>query len=108
VLLARTERHEQAIQTFETILRSVPEHPQATTNLGLLYAMRGDYKRAVPLLERANALRPATFTILYNLGVAFYSLNRFDEAVSAFTAASSLAPDAAEPLYYLGLVAAAW
>jgi len=54
VLLARTERSEEAIHAFETVLQKVPDHPQATLNLGLQYVVRADYARAVPLLEHAR------------------------------------------------------
>src|SRR4030095_11545782 len=56
VLLVRTGRPEEAIKTFETVLQRSPNHPQATVNLGLQYVARGDYARAVPLLEQAIKL----------------------------------------------------
>ena len=182
VLFVRTKRPEQAIEAFEKVLRQVPNHPQATYNLGLLYAARGDYGRAIPLLEaingiskageipkqidpplllalidaylrggrldaarpliddleagggnnppllfnlglslaaareyqravsffeRTNRLRPGTFEVLYNLGVAYYNLDRLSEAAEALQAAANLSPQDPEPLYRLGLVASA-
>ncbi|MDQ2921117.1 MAG: tetratricopeptide repeat protein, partial [Acidobacteriota bacterium] len=53
VLLARTGRSDEAIRAFESVLQLSPDHPQATLNLGLQYVARGDYVRAVQLLERA-------------------------------------------------------
>ena len=38
---------------FEKVLRIDPKHERAIFNLGALYAARGDYPRAVPLLEKA-------------------------------------------------------
>ena len=56
VLLARTNRASEAIQKFEAVLRVNPEHPTAVFNLGALYAARGDYKRAIPLLEKTAGI----------------------------------------------------
>lgn len=53
VLLARTNRPAEAIAKFEEVLRLDPKHTRAVFNLGALYAARGDYRRAVPLLEKA-------------------------------------------------------
>lgn len=60
VLLARTGRTDEAIQNFEAVLRVAPEHAQAVFNLGALYAARADYKRAIPLLERAANINSQT------------------------------------------------
>src|ERR1041384_5900552 len=121
VLLARTNRADEAIAKFEEVLRIDPKHEGAIFNLGALYAARGDYKRAVPLLEKAagaaalftlglklaeaheyteavrlfqrtNELKPRTYEVLYNLGLALYNLDRLDEAQQAMTSASALSP----------------
>jgi tetratricopeptide (TPR) repeat protein len=60
VLLARTNRLAQAIETFESLLRIAPNHVQAAYNLAVIYASREDYKRAIPLLERAAGVRSET------------------------------------------------
>jgi Flp pilus assembly protein TadD len=183
VLLARTNRPADAIAKFEEVLRIDPKHERAIFNLGALYAARGDYKRAVPLLEKAagspacktgtrepsdrallltlvnayvhvdrrqealalsrcleetsagdaralftlalslaeaheyaeavrlfqrtNELRPRTYEVLDNLGLALYNLDRLAEAQEALSSASTLASGEADPLYRLGLVASA-
>ena len=183
VLLARTNRTAEAIAKFEEVLRLDPKHERAIFNLGALYAARGDYPRAVPLLEKAagtpacaadvresgdrallltlvnaylhidrrkealdlsrcleeisandpralftlalslaeaqeyaeavrlfertNELRPQTYEVHYNLGLALYNLDRLDAARDALTSAVTLAPAEADPLYRRGLVASA-
>ena len=57
--------------------------------------------------KRTNELRPQTYEVLYNLGLALYNLDRLDEAREALTSAASLAPAEADPFYRLGLVASA-
>ncbi len=56
------------------------------------------------LLERADKSLPKDYVLLFNLGVALYHTRRMDEARVAFESAAALAR-AAEPLYYLGLIA---
>jgi len=83
----------------------VPDHPQATLNLGLQYVARADYARAAPLLERAGQLGLDRYEVRYNLGLSLFNLKRVDEATNAFQSALILSPNAAEPYYYLGLIA---
>ena len=105
VLLARTKHEDEAVEMFETVLRAVPDHPQATTNLALLYALRGDDERAVPLFQKAIAIGLETYDVRYHLGVSLYNLKRFEEAKVALDASLKLSPNAAEPYYFLGLIA---
>src|SRR5882724_242322 len=87
VPLARTERSEEAIHAFETVLQKVPDHPQATLNLGLQYVARSDYARAMPLLERARQLGLDRYEARYNLGLSLFYLKRMDESAHAFESA---------------------
>jgi tetratricopeptide (TPR) repeat protein len=105
VLLARSKRDDEAIKVFETVLRQVPDHPQATINLALLYAARGDYSRAVPLFERVRRQQPDNLSVLSQLGFALYQLKSFDEAAAVLASAASLAPTDPDVLYLSGLVA---
>jgi len=61
----------------------------------------------VRLFERTNQLRPNTYEVLYNLGLALYNLDRHAAASVTFTSASALSPNDPLPLYRLGLVASA-
>ena len=83
-----------------------PDHPQATFNLGLLYAARGDYLLAVPFLEQARRQQPRNMTVLAQLGFTLYQLKRTAEAAEVLAAANSLAPADPNILYLSGLVAA--
>ena len=81
VLLARTNRTTEAIAKFEEVLRIDPKHERAIFNLGALYAARGDYKRAVPLLEK-TAGAAALFTLALKLAEA----HEYAEAVRSVPA----------------------
>jgi len=75
-------------------------------SLGILLASQKQYKAAESELEKAAALQPGTFEILYNLGLA--SLRGGDNANAglALNRALKLKPESAETIYLLGQVAA--
>jgi tetratricopeptide (TPR) repeat protein len=58
---------------------------------------QGKSSRAVELLERAVRMRRASARPWYNLGVAYYRLKRYNDAVSAFESAARF-PDATEDM----------
>jgi tetratricopeptide (TPR) repeat protein len=72
--------------------------------LGLLLATAKQYKSAQLELEQANALKPETFEILYNLGQAYLRGHDDAKAELALNRALKLKPDSAETLYLLAQV----
>ena len=64
-------------------------------------------RKQCDLFQRTNELRPQTYEVLYNLGLALYNLDRLDEAQQAMTSASALSTNEADPYYRLGLIASA-
>lgn len=63
---------------------------------------RGDYAAAVVQLEKASRHIADAPQLYYNLGTAYYNLNRYDQAVKAFETALELAPTNREAMIYLG------
>jgi tetratricopeptide (TPR) repeat protein len=72
--------------------------------LGILLASEKQYKAAGIQLEAANALRPDTFEILYNLGETYLRTGDYAKAELTLTRALKLKPDSAEALYLLAQV----
>ena len=98
VLLARTNRTSEAIAKFEEVVRLDPKHERAIFNLGALYAARGDYKRAVPLLEKTGGA-----AALFTLGLKLAEAHEYAEAVRLFQRTNELRPQTYEVLYNLGV-----
>jgi tetratricopeptide (TPR) repeat protein len=69
--------------------------------LGVLLASAKQYREAALELEKANALQPETFEILYNLGQAYLRSHDYAKAEVALNRALKLKPDSAESLYLL-------
>ena len=74
--------------------------------LGVLLASAKQYRAAQLELEKANALQPETFEILYNLGQTYLRTNEYTKAESALNRALKLKPDSPDTLYLLAQVAA--
>lgn len=69
--------------------------------LGVLLASEKQYKPAQLELEKADALRPGTFEILYNLGQAYLRSGDNAKADLVLNRALKLKPDSPETLYML-------
>ncbi len=70
-LLAKTQnRPEEAIASFQKVLRIDADDVGANVNLGQLYAQQRKYAEAIAVLRTALAAEPYNATALYNLGTA--------------------------------------
>lgn len=70
----------QAVRWFEQALRLDPDQPTANRRLGMIASDRGDFGRAVALLERAYRREPGNQATLKALGLAYLWSGRLDEA----------------------------
>jgi tetratricopeptide (TPR) repeat protein len=72
--------------------------------LGTILAAERQYKPAELEFERANALQPETFEILYNLGEVYLRGKQYSQAELVLNRALKLKADSAETLYLLAQV----
>jgi serine/threonine protein kinase/lipopolysaccharide biosynthesis regulator YciM len=89
--LTRLGRTNEAAADYEAVLDYAPDHPSALNNLGVIYGRSGRYLEAIPLFKRLMELTPDA-PAAYNLGVAYFNLERMEEAVEAFLEAYSMDP----------------
>lgn len=73
-------------------------------SLGVLLASEKQYKPAQLELEKADALQPGTFEILYDLGQTFLLNDDYPNAELILTRALKLKPESPETLYLLAQV----
>jgi tetratricopeptide (TPR) repeat protein len=92
IALARTGRRDDARRAFEEATRRAPHQGEAWNGLGVMRLGAGDADGAIGPLEQAAALLPDDPNPSLNLGRAFESLQRFDEAVHAYREALRRAP----------------
>jgi len=74
--------------------------------LGVLLASEKQYAAAELEFEKADALQPESFEILYDLGQAYLRDAKYAKAELQLNRALKLKPDSPETLYYLGQAAA--
>jgi tetratricopeptide (TPR) repeat protein len=61
-----------------------------------------DYAQAIPELKSAVTAQPHNAALQAQLGIAFYHLQKYDEAAAALTIATSINPDDAQAGLFLG------
>ncbi|MBL8378093.1 MAG: tetratricopeptide repeat protein [Burkholderiales bacterium] len=92
-LLEGAGRRAEAEAAYRAALGIDPAHYGALTNLGLLLCRDSDYGPGIALLERAAAAAPQSAQAHLNLGAALEHARRNEEALVAYEAALTIAPD---------------
>ena len=100
----KCRRMAEALQLAHRISEQHKESVSMHTSLGVLLASEKQYNAAQIELEKANALRPDNFEILYNIGLIFYQSGDINKAELALGRALKVHPDSLEGLYMLAKV----
>jgi eukaryotic-like serine/threonine-protein kinase len=69
----------KAVQTYQEQIESYPRAPAAYVNLGVVYALQGQYDKAADVTRQAVQLAPDTLASDPNLANYALALQRFDE-----------------------------
>ncbi len=83
----REEAHAVCEQLYD------PDDAERLTELGTIYGQHGDVEAALKPLRRAAELAPQSPQMQYNLALAYYQLNQFEEARTPLSNAVSRWPD---------------
>ena len=70
-----------------------PDNAEKLTELGTIYGQHGELEAALKPLRRAAELAPQSPQMQYNLALAYYQLNRFQEARAPLADAINRWPD---------------
>jgi tetratricopeptide (TPR) repeat protein len=95
---------EQAAESFQQVVASKPDDPDAYYNLGTLALRRNDFEQARGYLEQALKLRPNYPEAWNNLGMIAAQQGHPDEAIENFQKSLALRPSYAVALLNLGNV----
>jgi tetratricopeptide (TPR) repeat protein len=95
------KRTAQALQLTTLISSQYKNDVQAHFTLSALLASEKQYKAAQLELEKADALQPGTFEILYNLGLTYLLNANNSKAELALNRALTLKPESPDTLYLL-------
>ena len=91
-------------QLCRLVLQKVPHQVDAMQLLAALLSQRGQYTKAVQLLQEAIGQAPGHAHMHNNLGIALHQLGKFHEAVLEFNKAIQIRPDFAKAHNNLGVV----
>lgn len=82
------DRYAEAIQQFEVVIQDRPSDGTAIYNLGQAYTATENWPKAIEQFQKAQNLFPAgggtQGALLYDLGIAFESIGRFEDALKAY------------------------
>jgi tetratricopeptide (TPR) repeat protein len=85
-------KHEKAHALFEEAAES-PKHVQsAYANQANILFLSGEVRRAISLYKKANKLGEKDETVLYNLGQAYYSREKYKDAAACFDELLQMSP----------------
>lgn len=93
VIAAETGRIGEAIEQFESILKSAPNSIEALTWLASIYRMEGQPQLAIPLCERTLKLQPDQPDALVLLGICYLLRLQIEKAVQTLQRAVEVVPD---------------
>ena len=106
VYLALGGRNPEALEEFKRAVGLNPQYGDAYHNLGVTYALQGQWQEAIR--EYRVALSIPGYANLenthHNLGWAYYNVDRLREAEESFRLVLKLDPKMASAHYHLGLV----
>jgi len=85
---------------WESELQKAPNDVVVNNNLAVAYSYRGEFAKAIPVLETAIRVAPGYWRAHVNLGVAAQGLGDRDKARQAYVKAIRMAPGVSSPLYF--------
>ena len=100
----RAGRVPEGVKLAQALSAQDPGDVQRHFTLGVMLAEEKQYRPAELELEKADALKPATFEILYNLGQAHLRARDYAKAELVLNRALKLKPDSADTMYLLAQV----
>lgn len=74
---------QDAMALFEEAIEAAPDDPEPHTNYGRLLTLMVAYDRALPLLQRANELRPEDAQTWLDLATLYERAQQFSDAQAA-------------------------
>jgi Flp pilus assembly protein TadD len=99
----QANRLAEAEPIYQEILTIEPHHATCLHALGLIAFRRGEFGRAIDLIELALLYKPDDAEAYAHIGAAMQNLGRSDDAASHLERALAIRPDDAETHRNLGM-----
>ncbi|MDQ6678686.1 MAG: tetratricopeptide repeat protein [Acidobacteriota bacterium] len=91
----------RAVEEFRAAVRLAPGDEEFSFDLAQALFRSEGFAEAAAVLETSAKAHPASPQIRLALGVAYYGLRRFPEAINAFLKTIGLSPDTEQPYVFL-------
>ena len=95
---------DNAIAEYQKTIQSNPSILEAHINVASAYGLREDYEKTLYHLKKAREIDPHNPDIHYNLGVTYFALGLFDDALAEYEKVLAVRPDDREARNNLELV----
>ena len=95
---------QEAIETYNELLRLEPMSAEVYNNIGVCYEKQGQLRMAAKSYEKAISINPRFYPSYNNLGIIYYRLRDFDKARAAYEHALQLNPGNSQSEINLALV----
>jgi len=97
------EKYDEAIESFEKVVKKFPTSIEGYYNLGLSYLRKGELDQAIASFEKAKDLNPEAYTVYLALGEGYFNKGDNEKAVEAYAKATELEPENPRAYYNLGM-----
>lgn len=104
ILAYEARRYDEALGFLEEALAQEPKNVEALYYKGLVLMAQQKTEAALEPLERARVLAPQDFSARFLLGVAYFSLERYDKAEPLLAGIFNERPKTEGVGYYVGLM----
>ena len=113
IRLQKEGKFEPSLEILEELYERYPQSEDAKKHLiDVLFDFGGylsdewtlGYDKATECFKRIIELEPTHYRAWYNLGIAYFNLNKTEEALNAYSEALKLKPDYTYCYYNIGLV----
>jgi len=95
--LVNSEDWTKAWHATNAVLNEYPDSPQALYLMGHILRQQGHVGLALPVFSKALATEQRVPNLWMNYGATLHDLNRWDEAIRAFSVVSGMLPNDAMP-----------
>lgn len=97
IFLFEYNEPERSIPFFQEVIILDPDFPMGYINLGNVYTLMGEYRKAIGYYNKEIATRPSSAFAYYNLGRVYQLQGKSVAAQNAFQKASSINPTLKPP-----------
>src|SRR4030095_4877198 len=94
---------EGARAAYEAALKLIPRRIDALSNLRVLFANRGEYDQALIRHRQTRAIDRKEYSIRLNLGIAYYQIDKYQQALGEFDQVAKAQPDNVQARFLLGM-----